>query len=140
MDRITKKHRSWNMSRIRSKNTKPEIVVRSLLHKLGYRFRLHVGRLPGRPDIVLRKWHTVVFVHGCFWHRHRACKFAYTPKTRRDFWARKFARNVAKDVEALKALRLDGWNVVTVWECQTRDLNRLARQLLAALAHSRTVP
>ncbi|MBU1162905.1 MAG: DNA mismatch endonuclease Vsr, partial [Proteobacteria bacterium] len=86
MDIISKEKRSWNMSRIRGKDTKPEIIVRSMLHRMGYRFRLHRKDLPGKPDIVLPKYKTVIFVHGCFWHRHKGCKYAYTPKSRVKFW------------------------------------------------------
>jgi DNA mismatch endonuclease, patch repair protein len=118
MDRISKERRSWNMSRIRSKNTRPEVLVRSLMHRLGYRFRLHSRRLPGSPDIVLSKWRTVVFVHGCFWHRHSGCQYAYCPKSRKGFWQRKFSENVRRDVEKVRALRSLGWRVVTVWECE----------------------
>jgi len=109
------------MSRIRSKNTKPEIAVRSLLHYLGYRFRLHNRSLPGNPDIILSKYHTVIFVHGCFWHRHRGCRFAYTPKSRQEFWINKFAANVAHDNKIYDSLRESGWNILIIWECQTKD-------------------
>ena len=117
VDQITKEHRSWNMSRIRDRDTQPEIQVRSLLHRLGYRFRLRRTDLPGKPDIVLPKYGTVVFVHGCFWHRHRNCKFAYTPKSRTEFWATKFARNVERDLEVQRTLRNLGWKVIVVWGC-----------------------
>lgn len=121
MDRISREHRSWNMSRIRSENTKPEQLVRSALHRLGYRFRKSTGRrLPGRPDVVLPKHRIAVFVHGCFWHRHARCKCAYTPKSRCDFWQAKFDGNVARDREVKRELRKLGWRVVTVWECETR--------------------
>jgi DNA mismatch endonuclease (patch repair protein) len=89
-DRLSREHRSWNMSRIRGKDTAPELLVRSTLHRTGYRFRLHSQTLPGRPDLMLPKYRTVVFVHGCFWHRHKCCKFAYTPKSRTAFWNAKF--------------------------------------------------
>jgi DNA mismatch endonuclease (patch repair protein) len=128
-DRITPEHRSWNMSRISGKNTKPEIVVRSLVHSLGLRFRLHCSALPGRPDLVFRRHNTVLFVHGCFWHRHEGCRFAYTPNTRKEFWARKFHGNVARDATVQKLLRAAGWRVITVWECETRRPDRLAGRL-----------
>ncbi|MBN2285805.1 MAG: DNA mismatch endonuclease Vsr [Tissierellales bacterium] len=118
MDRISKKHRSWNMSRIRSKNTKPEIIVRSILHRNGYRFRLHKKDLPGKPDIVLPKFNTVVFVHGCFWHRHENCSDATTPKTSTDFWQKKFEDNVKRDKRNIKALQEAGWKVIIIWECE----------------------
>ena len=123
VDTISEERRSWNMSRIRSKNTKPELVVRSLLHGMGFRFRLHVKDLPGKPDIVLPKYKTVIFVHGCFWHRHQGCKEATTPKTRTDWWLEKLHRNVARDQEAIAALSSHGIKVVVVWECETKNSN-----------------
>ena len=117
------------MSRIRGKDTKPEIAVRSILHRTGYRFRLHRRDLPGNPDIVLPKYHTVILVHGCFWHRHRGCKYAYTPKSRVDFWQKKFTENVERDKRNRKALRQEGWKVVVVWECELRDPDKLVLRL-----------
>lgn len=129
MDRISKEHRSWNMSRIRGADTKPELLVRSTLHRMGLRFRLHRKDLPGKPDIVLPKHRTVVFVHGCFWHRHSGCCFAYTPKSRREFWCDKFQQNVARDKLALRKLRGLGWRVITIWECETRNPERLKSRI-----------
>ena len=126
---MTTAHRSWNMSRIRSRNTGPEKAVRSLLHRMGYRFRLHRRDLPGVPDIVLPKYHAVVLVHGCFWHRHPGCKYAYTPKTRVDFWQAKFAANVRRDAEVQALLSDLGWAVLIVWECELRDRARLSDRL-----------
>lgn len=120
MDTISREHRSWNMSRIRGRDTKPEKMVRSLLYRMGCRFRLHCRDLPGRPDVVLAKHKTVIFVHGCFWHRHAGCPLAYTPKSRPAFWSRKFAGNVRRDRKVETELRKLGWRVVVVWECQTR--------------------
>src|SRR5690349_16329595 len=117
------------MSRIRGRNTAPERSVRSALHRLGYRFRLHVSELPGCPDIVLPRYRTVVFVHGCFWHRHRGCKYAYTPKSRIKFWLNKLQANVARDVITRRRLTRMGWRVVTVWECDVRKPNKLPRRL-----------
>ena len=117
-DRISKAHRSWNMSRIRGKDTTPEILLRKLLHRAGYRFRLHSPDLPGRPDIVLKKYKTVIFVHGCFWHRHEDCPGATLPKTRTGFWLDKFRGTVERDRRKQKELEEAGWRVVTVWECQ----------------------
>jgi DNA mismatch endonuclease (patch repair protein) len=128
MDRIDKKRRSWNMSRIRGKNTKPEILVRSALHAMGYRFRLHPRALPGRPDIVLPKYRTALFVHGCFWHRH-GCQFSYTPKSRVKFWQRKFSRNVERDLQVRTELKSLGWRVVTLWECQVKSRDRLEKRI-----------
>ena len=134
-DRITKEHRSWNMARIRSKDTKPEKTVRSTLHAMGYRFRLHVKSLPGTPDIVLPKYHTAIFVHGCFWHRHPDCKYAYTPKSRIDFWNQKFEQNVARHREVMMELQQLGWYSITVWECETKDTEKMFRKLAANLSH-----
>jgi DNA mismatch endonuclease, patch repair protein len=125
------------MSRIRSKDTKPEIAVRSLLHRMGYRFRLHRRDLPGKPDIVLPKHRTVVLVHGCFWHRHKGCKYAYIPRSRVDFWEKKFAENVERDNRNRKDLRREGWKVIVVWECQLRDPNRLVMRLASEISGTR---
>ena len=121
MDRISPQRRSWNMSRIKGSNTVPELAVRSMLHRLGLRFRLNRRDLPGSPDIVLPKHRTVVFVHGCFWHRHAGCQFAYVPKTRTDFWQDKFAANSSRDRRAAQALRRLGWRVMTIWECEIKN-------------------
>ena len=117
------------MQRVRRRDTGPELAVRRFLHRAGYRFRLHDRRLPGSPDLVLRKHRTVVFVHGCFWHRHPGCRRTTTPKTRRDFWQTKFAANVARDAAAIRALETLGWRVVVVWECRTRSSSDLAEAL-----------
>nr|WIE92593.1 DNA mismatch endonuclease Vsr [Mesorhizobium sp. WSM4875] len=117
-DTLTPAERSERMSRIRSCDTKPEIALRKALHGLGFRFRLHSRRLPGKPDIVLPKHRTVVFVHGCFWHRHRGCKVATTPKTNTSFWVEKFDRNQSRDRRNGEALATAGWRVIVVWECE----------------------
>lgn len=119
-DIYTEEKRSEVMSRVRSGNTKPERIVRSVLHRLGYRFRLRRKDLPGKPDIVLPKHETVVFVHGCFWHQHPGCKKATIPKQNRAFWESKLARNVERDKEVREELTDLGWNVVTIWECETK--------------------
>jgi DNA mismatch endonuclease (patch repair protein) len=124
------------MARIKGKDTEPERIVRSVLHRLGYRFRLHDRRLPGTPDIVLRRLKTVVLVHGCFWHRHSKCRFAYKPKSRERFWERKFSDNVARDRRQSRELRRAGWKVVTVWECQTADRASLGSRLQRELSKS----
>ena len=118
MDRISKEHRSWNMSRIQSRDTKPEKAVRSILHGLGYRFRLHRKNLPGNPDIVLPRYNSVIFVHGCFWHRHKDCKNASVPKTKKTFWGKKFKANIERDMKVKKELKSDGWRVLVIWECE----------------------
>jgi len=116
------------MRGILAKNTRPELVVRSIAHRLGLRFRLHRGDLPGKPDLVFPKYRTVVFVHGCFWHRHD-CGLAAVPKTRPDFWAKKFEGNVIRDARNKQLLEAQGWNVLEVWECETRDDLRLSTLL-----------
>ena len=113
--------RSRNMSAIKSKNTKPEIIVRKLLHSKGYRFRLHKKDLPGSPDIVLPKYKTAIFVHGCFWHRHQNCKYASTPKTRQEFWEAKFRENINRDKKHQENLSSMGWKIIIVWECEIKD-------------------
>ena len=120
MDTLTKEKRSWNMSRIRSKDTAPEMRVRSALHRAGYRFRLHVKDLPGTPDIILPKYKTIIEVRGCYWHRHKGCKYAYMPKTKIEFWKKKFAENITRDQRTDKELKALGWRVIIVWECETR--------------------
>ena len=113
--------RSRNMSAIKSKNTKPEIKVRKVLHSMGYRFRLYRKDLPGSPDIVLPKYKTVIFVHGCFWHRHENCKYASTPKTRQEFWEAKFRENINRDKLKQENLSSKGWKIIVVWECEIND-------------------
>lgn len=132
-DIFDKKKRSEIMSRIMARNTAPELAVRSLLHRMGYRFRLHQANLPGKPDIVLSRYRTVILVHGCFWHRHRGCRFAYTPKSRPDFWLRKLESNIVRDRQVKAKLTRLGWYVITVWECELRSLDRLSRRLDATL-------
>ena len=119
-DRLSQEKRSWNMSRITGKDTKPEILLRSLLHREGFRFRLHDNRLPGKPDIVLPKYRTVIFVNGCFWHRHSNCKYAYTPKSRQEFWLEKLEETVQRDRKKQKMLADLGWQVLVVWECEMK--------------------
>lgn len=119
-DIVDQQTRSRMMSGIRGKNTKPELALRRALHARGFRFRLHSGELHGRPDLVLPKYHAVVFVHGCFWHRHTGCRYTTTPSTRPEFWQAKFASNVARDSVVSTTLLEDGWRVATVWECALR--------------------
>ena len=117
--------RSRNMSAIKSKNTKPEIAVRKLLYSIGYRFRLHRKDLPGSPDIVLPKYKTEIFVHGCFWHRHENCKYASTPRTIKEFWENKFKANVKRDKEIQEKIKNTGWKSVVIWECETKNIDDL---------------
>lgn len=128
-DTLTPSSRSALMSRIRGKDTKPELVVRSLLHRMGYRFRLHRRDLPGSPDIVLPRLGVVVFVHGCFWHRHPRCKGATSPKSNTNFWQNKFAANVERDKRNRRDLRRLGWKVMVVWECDLKKPERLQPRL-----------
>ena len=129
MDTLSPSRRSWNMSQIKCRNTAPELKVRSALHRAGFRFRLHRRDLPGTPDIVLPRYRTVIFVHGCFWHRHEGCKFAYTPKSRTEFWEEKFSRNMERDRRKILQLQQAGWNVEIIWECETTDVVNLSRRL-----------
>ena len=117
------------MSRIKNRDTKPELIVRSLLHRAGYRFRLHRKDLPGKPDIVLPRYKTIILVHGCYWHRHEGCRYAYNPKTRVDFWQEKFRQNVERDQKVHNQLLKLGWKVCVVWECETRKPELLIRKL-----------
>ncbi len=117
------------MSQIRNKDTRPERIVRSVLHKLGFRFRLHRRDLPGRPDIVLSRYKTVIFVQGCFWHRHEGCKDATVPKSNTAFWLEKFRKNVERDRKVHAELTATGWDVLAVWECETQKLDQLAARI-----------
>ena len=128
----TKEIRSYNMSRIRSKDTKPEMLVRRYLHRLGFRYRLHVKDLPCKPDIVLPKYKTVIFVHGCFWHGHEGCKYYTVPKTRTEWWLNKIGYNILKDSLAQDKLKALGWRTITVWECELKK--PLAEQTLLSLS------
>lgn len=125
------------MSRIPGRNTSPEVLVRSLLHRRGYRFRLHRKDLPGTPDIVLPMYATVIFVNGCFWHRHRGCKFAYSPKSNSEFWKKKFMANVARDRRVRRELQELGWKVLYVWECELRKPERVAHELLHVIGQAK---
>ncbi|MEN5033689.1 very short patch repair endonuclease [Pseudomonas sp. TWI929] len=121
MDVVDQPTRSRIMAAVTGKNTQPEIALRRFLHALGYRFRLHRKDLPGKPDIVMPKLRTCIFVHGCFWHRHAGCRYAVLPKTRSEFWAAKFSRNVERDLENVQALEALGWKVMIVWECEIKQ-------------------
>lgn len=121
VDTLSREKRSWNMSRIHGKDTKPELMLRSMLHQSGFRFRKNDKRLPGKPDIVLPKYRTVIFVNGCFWHRHSGCKYTYIPKTRQDFWFNKFENTIRRDKEMEKKLIKLEWQVIVTWECELKN-------------------
>jgi DNA mismatch endonuclease (patch repair protein) len=133
MDTIDAQRRSENMRRIRSQNTKPELVLRSLLHQLGYRFRLHRKDLPGKPDIVFPGRRKVIFVHGCFWHQHSGCREGRPPGTHQDYWGPKLARNVERGVRAILQLEEVGWAAIVVWECEISSQELLLNRLRAFL-------
>lgn len=127
--------RSYNMSQIKSKHTKPEMLVRTFLHHNGFRFRLHSKNLPGRPDLVLPKYQTGIFIHGCFWHGHNKCKYYVIPKTKTDWWLNKINNNKTNDTKAIKALRKQGWKIIVVWECalKPKKMNTTLNKLLSAM-------
>ncbi|WP_183293698.1 very short patch repair endonuclease [Cupriavidus alkaliphilus] len=120
MDTLSPEDRSKRMAKVRSKNTKPELRTRSCLHRLGFRFRLHVANLTGKPDITLPRWQVAIFVHGCFWHRHKGCQYTTTPQTNSAFWEEKFKSNLERDRRVIADLVAQGWDVIVVWECQTK--------------------
>jgi len=128
-DTHTPEQRSRNMAAIRCKDTSPERLVRSELHRRGFRFSLHRKDLPGKPDIVLPKYRTVIFVHGCFWHRHSGCRYCSTPSSNTEYWVKKFKRNVKRDRHVCYKLRADGWRVILIWECQVRNNTALQSRI-----------
>ena len=130
MDSVSPEKRSWVMAQVKGRDTVPEKTVRSLLHHMGYRFRLQRADLPGKPDIVLPRYRTVIFVHGCFWHRYADCKRATMPATNINYWIRKLGRNIARDAQNKTALESGGWRVLVVWECELKDLKALQARLL----------
>ncbi len=136
MDTLTNTQRSQLMSRIRDRNTKPEMAVRRLVHGLGFRYRLHVRNLPGCPDLVFSARQKTIFVHGCYWHRHNCPKGRSVPTTNRDFWETKFAENRARDQRSLRKLTRTGWRVLVVWECQLKRLDSLVKRLQSFLAEN----
>lgn len=137
MDIVTPEKRSRMMAGIKGKNTKPEMLVRKLLHGMGFRFRLHRKDLPGSPDLVFARLKKVIFVHGCFWHRHLGCKFAYTPKSNTQFWLDKLETNKRRDALALDAVEALGWEVLIVWECEVANLPALTQKLTSFLSAPR---
>ena len=133
MDIVSKKKRSQMMAGIKSKNTKPELVIRKLLFNAGYRYRLNKPTLGVKPDLVLKKWNLCIFVNGCFWHRHTGCKLASIPKSNHEFWEKKFKQNISRDEKNYKLLKKNGWNVGIIWECSIRNkkinINTLIKNL-----------
>jgi len=136
MDTVSRERRSALMSRIRGRDTKPEMAVRRTAHRLGFRFRLHRRDLPGTPDLVFPGLRKVVFVHGCYWHRHEGCRFAYRPKSNAAFWNGKFAGNVTRDMRVRQELERLGWDVLTIWGCEIADKAALAEKLTGYLGHA----
>lgn len=128
-DRVTKEQRSKNMARVKNKNTVPELTVRKILYRLGFRFRLHRRDLPGNPDIVLPRHKKIIFVHGCFWHGH-SCPKGKRPSTRQEFWDPKLDRNIERDRNNISELQKSGWKVLVIWECEIKDLQKLEKTLL----------
>lgn len=131
-DKLTPERRSANMARIRAKHTKPELLVRRMVHGFGCRYRLHRKDLPGKPDLVFGPRRKVIFVHGCFWHLH-SCRDGRIPASRRDYWEPKLQGNVQRDAQHLAALQAAGWQVLTIWECETKDRSALENRLRAFL-------
>lgn len=129
VDTVTAAQRSRNMSRIRSRDTKPEKIVRTLLHRAGFRFRLHVTHLPGKPDVVLPKHQKIVLVHGCFWHRHPGCKRCTTPSTNQGYWIPKLEGNAKRDRHTLRQLNQLGWKTLVIWECETKNPAKMDQKL-----------
>lgn len=133
MDTFTQLKRSAVMRAIKGKNTVPELMVRSLLHSLGYRYRIHATTLPGKPDLVFASRGKVIFVHGCFWHGHEGCRYSHLPKSNQAYWEAKISRNKVRDARAIRRLRQLGWSVATVWACQVKDASRLEKRLVRFL-------
>jgi DNA mismatch endonuclease, patch repair protein len=129
VDPLTRRERSERMALVKSKDTWPELVVRKAVWRLGFRYRLHAANVPGKPDIVLPRFRSAIFVHGCFWHRHHGCARTRLPKTRTDFWTRKFASNVARDRSVRARLARRGWRSLVIWECVSEDSSSLDRRL-----------
>lgn len=133
MDNLTPAQRKHTMSQVHSRDTKPETKLRSLIHRLGYRFRLHVMHLPGKPDLVFPGRKKVIFVHGCFWHGHIGCKAAKTPKSNHGYWSTKLGRNKTRDAANIEKLKAMGWDPLVVWECELRDEESIKKRIIAFL-------
>ena len=138
MDNLTPERRSANMSKIRAKNTSPEMAVRRLVHGMGFRYRLHVAALPGKPDLVFPRLRKIIQVHGCFWHRHRGCIDSHIPKTRVEYWKPKLARNQKRDRANEKALRRQGWEVLIIWQCEVNAAALLSERMAEFLRGTST--
>lgn len=136
MDTLSPIERSERMGRVRGKDTKPEMAVRRLVHGMGFRYRLHSGKLPGRPDLVFAGLKSVIFVHGCFWHRHPGCARCRMPKSRLEYWEPKLEENRNRDLRNQRKLRKEGWRVMVIWECQLADPDRVKRRILRYLGSS----
>lgn len=132
-DKLTPERRSANMARIRSKNTSPEMIIRRLVYQMGFRYRLHVARLPGKPDLVFFRLKKIIDVRGCFWHQHRGCIDSHIPKSRREYWYPKLKKNKERDKRNEANLRAEGWNVLTLWECELKDVEPLTRRITTFL-------
>lgn len=129
MDTFSKKQRSECMSKIRSRNTQPELAVRKVLTGLGFRYRLHRNDLPGKPDIVIPKLKKIIFINGCFWHQHKDCKRSSMPKSNKDYWKPKLERNIEKQKDNIKLLKKDGWSIIVLWECEIQNIQKLREKL-----------
>lgn len=136
MDKLTPERRSANMRRIRSRDTTPELIVRRVVHGMGFRYRLHVAKLPGKPDLVFARLKRIIDVRGCFWHQHPGCIDSRIPKSRRSYWKPKLLRNQQRDTENARKLRQLGWRVLVIWECEVKDAGKLKRRLNRFLGRS----
>ena len=134
-DTISAQRRSAVMARIRSKDTSPELLVRRITHAMGFRYRLHVATLPGKPDLVFTRLHKIIQVHGCFWHQHEGCGDSHIPKSSVEYWKQKLTRNVSRDGENLKRLGELGWRVLTVWDCELKDVRTVTKRIRRFLEH-----
>jgi len=139
MDKISKEHRSWNMSKIKSNNTLPEIRIRKALWRMGYRYRLHYKKLPGKPDVVIIKHKIVIFIYGCFWHRHKNCIEASRPKTNSEYWENKIIKNIERDKRNKREIVKLGWKVIVIWECNVKkDIDKnvsMLKKILNKILH-----
>lgn len=140
VDRLGTERRSWLMSRVKSRDTAPELRVRYAAHSLGLRFRLHRKDLPGKPDLVFPRWRVAIFVHGCFWHQHEGCRKAGAPKSRSHYWKPKLEKNIERDKRALEELDRLGWKTLTIWQCETNDATSLTDRLRTFFEQTRVPP